>query len=1118
MNSSFKNEINQARNIFDWISSRKTCMILILCFILQISTKAFSQNTVLSLDLKNVSIEQVLNEIEAKTTYRFLYNKAVLDLNRKVTIVSKQQSISKILDQVLEGTGITASFNEKQIVLTKVNKKTTSQTTNKMSGVVTDITGEPIIGAQIIVKGTKFATITDYTGKFYLDIPNQSTLTVSYIGYIPQDVKAESSDYLKIELVEDTKALDEVVVVGYGTQKKLTTIGAQSSITAKELKSQPIANISNAIAGRVAGIIGVQRSGEPGYDGSAIYIRGISTFTNSSPLVLVDGVERDFANVDPEDIASFSVLKDASGTAVYGVRGANGVIIIETKKGETGKPKIKFQINEGITQFTKLPTFADGVTYMQMANEAYKNSNPNSKIPLYSDVAIQKTGDGSDPDLYPNVNWIKELFKQSAHNRRINMNVNGGSEKAKYYLSLGYFNETGMYKADNMSAYNSALSYNRYNFTSNLTLQMLAHTKLDFGASGWISDGNYPGSSSGSIWNAAYTLPPIAIPPRYSNGNMSGTRQGDVSNPYYLLTQTGYNSELRSQLWSNIRVTQDLSPLLKGLSIYGMFAFDNYNSHTISRTKTVDRYLATGRDLNGNLIFEQVALGSGYLGYNRTNGGNRQFYEEAALNYSNTFGKHEVGGLFLYNQSDKVDAFAGDFIASIPTRFQGLASRVTYSYDRKYMTEVNLGYNGSENFQKGKRFGLFPSFGLGWVASSEKFFQPIANVIEFLKFRGSYGIVGNSTIGGRRFAYISTVTNTSDYSFGQTTDNKYTGLDIGDYSADVSWEKSKKLNLGIETRALKGSLSLTVDLFQENRTGIFLQRGDLPVYAGVRTSPWGNLGEIYNKGIDATFLYNKQLNKDLSIEFRGNFTWNRATIVNNANAPWPYPWQQPVGRKLGQRFGLTALGLFQSKDEIANSPHQTGDIQPGDVKYKDLNGDGKIDNYDAGPIGYGSIPEMVYGFGPSISYKGFAVGGWFKGISNVDISVGGEGFQPFSQQGSRGNLMNNITDRWTPADPGNNHVYPRLTYPSSTNSNYVGSTWWLRNGAFLRLQNVELSYTFQQKKLLKSIGLTNLRIYMIGYNMVTFSKFKEWDVELGDGKGASYPLTKSFNFGLECQL
>ena len=551
--------------------NKKIQFILLLLFV--IVSQGFmsginAQTSTVTIQKKNISVKEVLAFLEENSKVVFFYADKDVDLNRKLSINVKNQPLTKVLEEVFRNTSNTFKLDGKQIYITKKSKSTDTQSTpsikrSKISGVVTDQTGEAIIGASVSVKGTKMATITDYDGKFFLDIPEESVLTVSYIGYLPTDVKVGNLSYLKIELPEDTKALSEVVVVGYGTQKKLTTIGAQSSITAKELQSQPMANISNAIAGRVAGVIGVQRSGEPGYDGSAIYIRGISSFTNSGPLVLVDGVERDFGNVDPEDIASFSVLKDASATAVYGVRGANGVILIETKKGDVGKPKIKFQVNQGITQFTMTPQFADGVTYMKMANEAYLNSNPTSTMAKYSNEAIQKTADGSDPDLYPNVNWIKELFKPSAQNRRVNMNVNGGSEKAKYYLSLGYYNETGMYKADDMAQYNSSLNYDRYNFTSNLTLQMLKHTKLDFGASGWISDGNYPGSSSGSIWNAAYVLPPISIPPRYSNGYIAGTRQGDVSNPYDLLTQTGYVSEVRSHIWSECPVNSGFEPTFK---------------------------------------------------------------------------------------------------------------------------------------------------------------------------------------------------------------------------------------------------------------------------------------------------------------------------------------------------------------------------------------------------------------------------------------------------------------------------------------------------------------------------------------------------------------------------
>jgi len=1099
---------------------------IIICFLVSAPLHVFSQNQdKITIQLKNVTIEKAFRVIEKQSGFSFFYNAKDLNLKTKSDYSITNKKLEAALEIVLRNQPVEFFIKDKHIVLSKKKTSSPQEQTKvsipkgKVSGKVLDSKGEAIAGATVMIKNTTTATSTDLNGSFSILTTLKNTLIVSYLGYLPMEIQVENlKTNLTIILEEDSKKLEEFVLVGYGKQKKITAIGSQSSLSIRDLKSQPVGNITNSIAGRIAGIISVQRSGEPGYDGSEIYIRGISTFTSSSPLVLVDGIERTFANVDPEDIESFSVLKDASATAVYGVRGANGVILIETKKGTAGKPKINFRANQGVTQFTKVPEFADGVTYLQMANEAYANSNPKATMPLYSEERIQKTADGSDPDLYPNINWIDQLFNKYGQNRRINTNINGGSDNATYYLSVGYYNESGMYKEDEMAQYHSSINFTRYNFTSNMNLQLLEHTKLDFGASGWIADGNYPGSSGSSIWNAAFVLPPIVIPARYSNGYIAQTRTEDVMNPYDLLTQTGYVSDFKSQLWSNIRLTQDLSPFIKGLSAYGMFSFDNYNEHRIARTKTVDTYLATGRDENGALIFDQMRIGSSYLGFSRSNGGFRQFYTEAALNYSNSFGKQDVSGMILYNQSDKTDAFASDVISSLPSRYQGIAARATYAYDTKYMAEINLGYNGSETFESGSRFGLFPSYGLGWIVSNEKFFEPLAQYVQLLKFRGSYGTVGNSSIGGRRYAYITTVTSTNGYSFGKTTDNSYNGLDVGDYAATVTWEKAKKLNIGAELLTWNNALSLTIDWFQENREGIFLQRGDLPDYAGVRDAPWGNLGEVYNHGFDGTFALNKKLSSDFSVEFRGNFTWNRATVIENANAPWPYPWQQRKGRKLGQRFGKVAIGLFQSEEEIANSPLQTGDIKPGDIKYKDLNPDGKIDSYDEGPIGYGSIPEIIYGFGPNISYKGFAVGAWIKGISNVDISLGGEGFQPFSHEGARGNLLSNITDRWTPNGTNLNPTYPRLTYPSTSNSNYDTSSWWIKNGAFLRLQNIEISYTFRRSDLLKPFGLNSLRLYLIGYNVATLSEFKMWDVELGDGKGASYPLTKTFNMGIDCQF
>lgn len=1098
--------------------------------LMNVSAATYSQNV--TIKLKNASLLEVFKTLHKQNGIQFVYENALLKEARPISISAVNEPLKQVLDDCFDQQPLSYKIIQNNLIVVKKKvipdvpgiDNNTPLPPIVVTGKVLDVKGQPISEVTIRLKDGNVTTSTKKDGTYIIKLPDsRGTLVFSFVGYSPQAVPINNRTIINITLAETTAGLNDVVVVGYGQQKKVSLIGAISTINAEDLK-QPVANLTDMIAGKVAGIIGVQRSGQPGYDNADIYIRGISTFTNSSPLVLVDGVERDFSQVDPEDIASFSVLKDASATAVYGVRGANGVILIQTKKGRVGKPTINFQYDEGLTQFTRIPQFADGVTYMEMANEAYHNSNPTDPSPKYTQDRINKTANGSDPDLDPNVDWFKVLFNKFGQNRRARVNANGGSENAQYYLSLGYYDELGLYKTDQLASYNSSISFNRYNFTSNLTLKVTKTTKVEFGASGWISNGNYPGNSVDAIWGSAYLLPPIVIPPIYSNGQHSQILTGDVLNPYNLLTQSGYVTEFRSQLWSNIRVTQDLGAILKGLSITGMFSFDNYNAHTISRTKTVDGYLATGRDDTGKLITEETSIGTSFLGYNRSNGGTRQFYDEAALNYANSFGKNNVSGLVLFNQSDKVDAFANDFISSIPYRYLGLAGRVTYDWDKRYLAEANFGYNGSETFAPDHRYGFFPSFGGGWVISDEPFFKPLTSTVDFLKFRYSYGVVGNSNIGGRRFAYISTVgagntsNNNGNYSYGANgTNQTITGLDIGDYAVDVTWEKAKKQNLGFDLKMFKNSFSVTADVFQEIRTGIYAQRGDVPTYVGILSLPYANLGEIHNRGVDATIEYNKQLSTDWNLDFKGNFTWNKAIVINDANAPWPYPWQQRIGRKVGQRFGYTALGLFQSDADVANSPYQTGTNKAGDIKYKDLNGDGKIDSYDEGPIGYGSIPEMVYGFGPTIRYKGFSIAGWFKGISDVDISLSGDGFQPFSQGGERGNLLSEITDRWTPGSTNPHPFYPRLTY-GNDNMNYVNSTWWLKNGAFMRLQTLEFSYDFAGAKWLKKSGISNFSIYFIGENLWTLSGFKLWDPELGDGRGAQYPLLKTYNLGVRCSF
>ena len=825
----------------------------------------------------------------------------------------------------------------------------------------------------------------------------------------------------------------------------------------------------------------------------------------STPLTLVDGVPRSFANVDPEDIESFTILKDASATAVYGVRGANGVIIINTKSGMKGSPKFSVRYTEGFTKPTKITDFVDGAVYMEMSNEASTTRGGNQ---LYSREVIEKTRSGEDPYLYPNVDWMKEILRDFSRNRSANINIQGGSDKAVYYIGLAYYDEDGMYKDTKLADYNSNTFFRRYNATTSLTLNPFRSTEIKLGIQGYLANANYPAAAQSTIFSSAYFTPPTYIAPMYPDGKLGAFSGGDL-NPVAQLGATGYANQWRSQIYSNLRVTQQL---YKGLSITGMFSFDTYNYTSNRFTKSPNTYHATGRDANGNLLFEQTRQGTENLAYGLSAKGDRTIYLEAALNYKNTFGRHDVSGMLLFNQSDEINTKATNVEEPLPYRFRGLSGRFTYSFANRYFGEFNFGYNGSENFAPDKRYGFFPSFGLGWVISNEPFFEGATDIIQYLKLRGTWGQVGNSQISGRRFAYLATVTDngSTSYNFGKNMDQNYGTTAINEYAVDVSWEVADKTNIGLDMRLLNNKLSLQVDLFKESREGIYLRRKSIPSYFGMINNPYGNIGKVENKGIEVALNYANTWG-DWSFSVMGNYSFNRNKVLEDDSTA-AYPWQSTIGNKVGQRFGLVALGLFESKEEIAASPVQTGDTRPGDIKYKDINGDGLINEYDEVPIGWGNIPEIIYGVGFSVGWKNLSLTAMFQGAAHVDTMLSGEGVLPFAQGSGRGNLLSNITDRWTEQNPRQDAFYPRLSI-GTINMNYEKSTWWLKNTSYLRLKNVELSYTLPDRWM-KHIRLENARIFIQGVNLLTFSPFDIWDVELGDGRGAAYPNISSASLGL----
>ena len=736
-------------------------------FIRPVSAQTAEAAKTITLNVQNRPIKEVLTLIERQSDYIFVYYDNILDIHRKVTLKVTNQPISAVLKQLFAGTDSTWKLSGRQIVIGRsvAAAAATPRKITRITGVVRDQNNDPLIGVTIRIKARpNIGTATDINGKYLLDVYPDEVLEFSYVGYKSQDVSVAGQEIVDVVMLQNDAILDAVEVVGYGVQKKISVIGSQQTIATKELKV-PVANLTQGLAGRVSGLVSVQRTSEPGFDDANIYIRGISTLTASmsAPLTLVDGVPRSFSNVDPEDIESFSILKDASATAVYGVRGANGVIIINTKSGLKGRPKFSVRYTEGLTKPTKITDFADGATYMEMSNEASLTRGGGK---LYSQEIIDKTRRGEDPYLYPDVDWMKQILRNFSRNRSANVNVQGGSDKAVYYIGLAYYDENGMYKDTKLADYNSNTFYRRYNVTSNLTLNPFRTTEIKLGIQGYLANANYPASSQASIFESAYFTPPTYIAPLYPDGKLGAFSGGDI-NPVAQLGATGYANQWRSQVYSNLRITQQI---YKGLSVSGMFSFDTYNYTSNRFTKTPNTYHATGRDANGNLLYEQTRQGTENLAYSLSAKGNRAIYLEAAVNYRNTFGRHTVSGMMLFNQSDEINTKATNVEEALPYRFRGLAGRFTYSFDDRYFGEFNFGYNGSENFAPKNRYGFFPSVGLGWVISNEPFFRGATEVIQYLKLRGTWGRVGNSNISGRRFAYLATVKDNKDtsYQFGKT--------------------------------------------------------------------------------------------------------------------------------------------------------------------------------------------------------------------------------------------------------------------------------------------------------------------------------------------------------------
>jgi len=1006
------------------------------------------------------------------------------------------------------------------------------QSNIKITGAVTDNTGETLVGVTIVAKSNPSrGVVTDIDGKYEITVPPKDILIFSYVGYESREVPVGTKDnqLINVVLEESSEMLEEVSVVGYGTQRKVSVIGSISTVKPDELNVGGITSVTNNLAGRIAGLIGVQSSGEPGSDVSEFWIRGISTFGGgSSALVLIDGIDRGTAGLNdlaPEDIESFSVLKDASATAIYGARGANGVILVNTRRGEDGKITINANFKSSMETLPRLPDYLNAYDYAVLANEARV---VRGGLPVYSPEIFDIIKYGMDPDLFPDVNWQKEILRERTWAQQGNINISGGGKLARYYMSLFYRSNDAIYKQEGMEKYHSDVRRNQYSFRSNIDVNATPTTKVSLLLSAKLVDQNRPGlSSTTQIWNSVSTITPLTVPVMYSNGMFPSYGSGNNTSPTVLLNETGYWADRSNAIETLLTLEQDLGVVLDGLKATGSISFDNDNSHTQGRTKMPDLYMAVDRNWQtGDLLTTKTVVASP-MNYSSGSYGRRTIYLEGRLNYDRIFDeRHRVGVLFLYQQKDYQRTDVYDELSSIPRRNQGIAGRLTYSLDDIYFLETNFGYNGSENFPKGQRFGFFPSLALGYLVSNYQFMKDKLPIINTLKLRYSFGLVGNDQLASAgstvRFPYLTTLNmNAAGYYFGDIL-SYYGGVtDSKLGSTGLVWEKAKKHNWGIDLTLLNNAVNITLDAFLDQRDNIFMQRSTLPGTLGVRSTIWGNVGKMKSWGSDGTISYTKKVG-DVTLEARGNFTFTRDKILDYDEVSPRYPYLAQKGNSYGITRGLIALGLFKDEDDVKNSPTQFGKVLPGDIKYQDVNGDGVIDSYDIVPIGNARIPRVQYGFATSAQWKGFDFNIFFRGAGKSDFFFGGSGFYPFNGE-KTGNVLTIVNDqknRWTPAsysgDPATenpNARFPRLSYGNNTNNNR-NSTFWLADASYLRLKTMEIGYTFP-KAWTQKMAMNSLRFSIIGDNLHVWDKVKLWDPEQASGNGAVYPLTRSYTAVLQ---
>lgn len=1013
-----------------------------------------------------------------------------------------------------------------------VDVQSVQQNRRPISGVVVDGNNDPLPGVTVMVPSRQGGVITDVDGAYTIEAATGEELRFQFLGMKTVTIEVGSGTIYNVQLLEDVEMLDEVTVTAFATQKKESVVSSIETISPSELKV-PSSNLTTALAGRLAGVISYQRSGEPGADNAQFFVRGVTTFGYaSSPLILLDGFEVDanaLARVDPDNIASFSVLKDATSAALYGSKGANGVIMVTTKKGQAGAPKISFRAEGRLSTPTKVQKTVDGITYMNLYNQAQFNDNPLLE-PYYNAQKIQNTMEGLNEYAYPNINWYDEMFNSNAFNQYYNFNVSGGGSVVRYYLAVSYNKEEGILKNNRLNNFKNNIDIDRFNILANITMDLTPTTVFDINMNSIFENYTGPLDNTDDVFKSVMNSNPVEFPKFYlpdedhayvKHTLFGSDATGSMMNPFAQMVR-GYKDGSTGRITSQFSLDQNLDALTEGLMARGKVSIKSDSYHESKRSYTPYLYNIKNYDaFNDTYVLQEVRRGTDALGDpEQWRDGVFRLYLEGGLTYARRFaGVHDVSGLLIYTQEEikNTSGNPGSIQRTLPQRLQGMRARFNYGFDDRYLAEMSLTYTGSEKFASDHRWGIFPAMGVGYILSNESYWEPLQDVMPMFKLKYSLGMVGNDQIAGPedRFFFLSDIDPGSwGYRWGRNFNSSYGGFNINRYAnPQITWEIAVKQNVGFEMDLFKNrALKVIVEYFTENREQIYQARANLPETMGLTSNVYGNVGEVKSAGWDGSIDLNHSFNKDLWLSGRFNFTYAHNEIIENEEPEYRWSYLSNIGWPINTWKGYIAERLFIDEADVANSPRQElgGIVRAGDIKYKDINGDGRVNSDDQVHIGYPIVPEITYGFGLSGGYKNFDLSFFMQGQDRVSFFINPNNIAPFVEQ--RNAMQYIADDHWNPNNPVAKAFWPRLSASYNDNNNVSNSTWWIRNGRFLRMKNAELGYTLP-KSFFPSTGIESLRLYLAGQNLFNLSDFKLWDPEMG-GEGFNYPLQKVYSVGL----